>query len=82
MYGAGEATNKKFDRNLRIRNRDNCDSDGRLTNFDFISSRTAIGNDIRFHNLCPLVRHHCNQDDIIKIEKVQFRLINADHHQK
>ncbi len=23
-------------------------------------------------NFCPLVWHHCNQDDIIKIEKAQF----------
>ncbi len=26
-------------------------------------------------NFCPLVWHHCNQDDIIKTEKVQFRAV-------
>ncbi len=26
-------------------------------------------------NFCPLVWHHCNQDDIIKMEKVQFRAL-------
>ncbi len=46
----------KFERNPRIRNRDNCDTDahmtdGRRTNFNFMSSAAIVQAELKWHLL-------------------------------